>query len=210
MTMNKLLSAFTLALTVTALFLLSGCIARSPEDTAKQYWEAVMAGDETKAKSLTLAPTKEGLETFIQPADGSQVEFGDTTLTDDTAAIATSLTWADDEYDTTFQIDTILKKSDNEWKVDAEATRKVFISAVYNSTLNGLQQAFEETATEFRRLGEELLGTVATELTEASRELQEGAEEAKVEIEKFLKQIDQNLVEELKKHGSPPPPDPVP
>ncbi|MGI1679891.1 MAG: hypothetical protein K6L75_14210 [Cellvibrionaceae bacterium] len=208
--MRKLLSSFALLLTIAALLSISGCISRSPEDTAKQYWEAIMAGDEAKAKSLVFDNKEEGLETFIQPADGSKVEFGESTITGDTASIATSLTWADEEYDTTFQIETILKKSGKEWKVDTKETRKIFIAAVYNSTLNGLQKAFEETATEFRRLGEELLGTVATELTEASRELQEGAEEAKVEIEKFLKQIDQNLVEELKKHSAPPPADPAP
>ncbi len=193
-----------------SLLLLSGCLSRSPEATAKQYWEAIMTGDETKAKTLVIDSEENGLETFIHPSDGSNVEFGEATVVDDSASVETTLTWADDQYDTTFNIETILKKSDGEWKVDTAETRRIFVTAVYNSTLNGLQKAFESTASEFRRLGEELLGSVASELTEATKELEEGAEEAKIEIDKFLKQIDQNLAEELKKYRVPPPPAPDP
>lgn len=202
---TSVLSVLVIALTA---FGLSGCFSAKPEQVAENYWQAIMAGDEAGAKSLSIDTNEEGLETFIQPADGSRVEFGEATITDDTATIATRLTWTDDQYETTFPIQTVLKKVDGDWKVDTAETRKIFIAAVYDSTLNGLQKAFEETASEFRRLGEELLGTVATELTEAAKELEEDAEEAKSEIEKFLKQIDQNLVEELKKHGAPPPNDP--
>jgi len=180
---------------------LSGCFGTSPEDVARQYWDAVLAGDEQQAKALSVDPEEAGLETFIQPGSGSSVTFGETIIDGENAEVPTVLTWVDENNTVSYQLSTALVKQDKDWQVDAYATRRSLINSVYNSTLTDLQKAFEDSAAEFRRLGEELVEEVSADISEASRELEQNAREAGEELDGFLQKLDQKLVEELKKHS---------
>jgi len=157
--------------------------------------------DEQQAKALSVDPEEAGLETFIQPGSGSSVTFGETIIDGENAEVPTVLTWVDENNTVSYQLSTALVKQDKDWQVDAYATRRSLINSVYNSTLTDLQKAFEDSAAEFRRLGEELVEEVSADISEASRELEQNAREAGEELDGFLQKLDQKLVEELKKHS---------
>lgn len=188
-------------LALTCLLTLTACSGTGPESIAAQYWDAILDGDEETAKELLADPDQSGPETVIAPGSGSQVSFGEVDMAENTARVATLLEWVDEDNTATYPITTVLVQQDGQWRIDAHATRRSLINSVYQSTLTELQKTFEQSAEEFRKLGEQLVEGMEDELSEAGRVLQENAEQANEELNTFLEKLDEQLVEEIRKRS---------
>lgn len=183
-----------------ALVLLSAC-SQSPEEVAQEYWQAVLADDKEKIKSLVKEQSARELSHIIQPGPASAVSFEETTIEADLAQVQTHLQWGEAEERAHFNFDTVLARTDNGWKIEPEATRDEFFDSVYNSTLSGLEAALSQSLESFRALSGEVAREMSTELSKASAELQRQTEQANEEIQKFLKELDKELSQELEKHS---------
>lgn len=181
-------------------FLLSACSRNSPESIANTYWQAMFVADEEAFTEIILDKKASGLHKILDPGNESKIVFGETDIDGDTAKIDTTLTWKNSEEESTFGTKTILVKTDEGWKVDTEQTQKVFFDSVYASTLTGLEAALADTASAFLELGDSLTDSMAKELSNATRQLQQQSENANQEIQDFLKNLDENLQQELEKH----------
>ncbi|GAB1266667.1 hypothetical protein NBRC116493_03370 [Aurantivibrio infirmus] len=182
------------------LLILSACSRNSPEQVANDYWQALFISDEASISTLVFDQEASSLHKILDPGDESKVVFGDIKIEGDIAKVDTLLTWKDSEKESTFGTKTILRKTDDGWKIDTEQTQKVFFDSVYASTLSGLEAALADSANAFLELGDSITNSMAEELSNASQALQQQSEEANQEIQAFLQKLDENLKKELEKH----------
>lgn len=190
------------------LLLLTACAQNSPEDVARRYWQAVIAGDEQAIRETIVQSASPGLSTVIQPGPDSRVTFGHTEREsfagpnepEAAAEVPTTIHWVDENGETsTFETETVLVFENGEWKVDPAQTRAAFFESVYRSALTGLEAALEESAEAFRELGNDMSESMAREMAEASQQLREQSEKANEELQKFLESLDEDLQRELEK-----------
>jgi len=182
------------------LFLLSACSQNTPEGVANEYWQAMFADEEETITKIMLDKEASGLHKTLDPGSESKIVFGDTYIDGDTAKIDTMLTWKNSKEESTFATKTILIRTNEGWKIDTEQTQKVFFNSVYASTLTGLEAALVNSANAFLELGDSLTDSMADELSNATRKLQQQSEAANQEIQEFLKNLDVNLQQELEKY----------
>lgn len=192
------------------LLLLSGCAKNAPDDVARRYWEAVIAGDEQAIRQTIVKSASPSLSTVIRPGPKSTVSVGHPERESfagpkekeegGAAEVPTTIHWVDENGKTsTFETETVLVYEEGYWKVDPARTRAAFFDSVYRSALTGLEAALEESAQAFEELGNDISESMARELVEASRELQEQSKKANEELQQFLKNLDEDLRQELEK-----------
>lgn len=178
--------------------LISAC-EKSPESVAQQYWRGILDNNESLVADNASQRSKRELFTTIAPDEGSSVKFGETKIEADRAQVDTILTWVDEEKEqsTEFNLQTVLVKEDDGWKVDTARTRQQFFTAVYRGSLDGLSSVLAESLANFQVLGEEMAGAMAQDISAAIDELEQESAEAGKELQEFLQSLDKDLSEAI-------------
>lgn len=157
-----------LALGVTLLF--SCDLGAGPDAIARNFWEAVRAGDLERAAEYTSGGSARPLRRWGEAGAIEELRFGDTLSNERRASTETSLLTKAGDFELRVQFETRLVREAGLWKVDVERTREELSRGLIAA---GMASAEHLIAEGLHELGEALeLG--AREAREALEEALEG------------------------------------
>ena len=158
-----------------------GCplIEAQPEDTARGFWEALVADDLAAARGLSTAPSEERLAALLGRTDLKAATVGAALRNETSALVETTIFEASGAAALAFN--THLARFDSGWRVDAEATGRALRQARVAAALGNLEEALEEGG----RVLEEAIEQGVREAGDALREALE-------EIDRALEQSQQD------------------
>ena len=166
-------------LVVLCALAVTGCSgpSRSPEQVAEAFWLSVLTDDLDGVRAQSTASSAAELDLSMLEMDAT-VTFGDTTVDEQTASVATHLQDPAGT-DPVAAIDTVLLLEDGEWRVDATDT----LASARREMVTGV-------AKDIRELGKEI-----------QRELEAAVEELRNEMPKLRDDLEAlgELTEQLRR-----------
>lgn len=125
-----------------------GLFASGPDRVAKEFWEAVAAGELDGAKAFSTEADLRRLARLAERYAIEEVEVGSVLTHDSTAEVGTTL-----ELETGLSVSfhTELRRYDEGWRVDAAASGQALRQAIVEVSLTELRESFRESA---ERIGE--------------------------------------------------------
>jgi len=143
-----------------------GLVAASPEDVAKDFWQAVAAGEIEEAEALATETRLRRLQRMADRLELGEVQVGKAVVTENTALVETTFEAKSEPV----IFDTHMVKTEDGWRVDPRRSRQAMNAAMVEASVADLRDAF--------RAGAGALGEAMEEgLEEASEAMREALEE---------------------------------
>jgi hypothetical protein len=155
--------------------------ANTPDATARAFWEAMAAGDDTAVRDHATGAGSRAMDSSQGRWRGVAATFGEIRINGDVATVDTRLTFPDRTGQAPIRLRTVLRRENGRWRVD------------YTKTMESLpaQHALSDLIKELRRFSEQFSG----ELDRGSSELEKDLPE----IEKALKNLGDSVGEALER-----------
>jgi hypothetical protein len=184
------MKAITLPVVIlAALLFISGCAQKqTPEDITRGFWQAVVANDLEKARSLTTKASQSSISVLNNREKTlRQVEVGSARISETTAEVPTTLIGDRNGEETRIELTTFLLQEEESWRVEGDKT----VNALVSSSLEGM---LKNLTTDFSALGSALNQSITTGLREFLGELQKNVPELKKELGQYT---DENKAREI-------------
>ena len=147
-------------LSLPLLFVLAtgGCgAAGGPESVARNFWDAIMAGDKDTAKKYATKNSMAEMELEPQQAgEERDVKFGKAVESADQVSVPTTLVTTANGQEQKVPLNTILIKEDGDWKVDWNQTLASMLGGMMGEMMKGMSEAMEGMAEEMGKSFEEM------------------------------------------------------
>ncbi len=150
-----------------------GLISSSPENVAKNFWQAVSDGKIEKAEELATKSSLRRLERMADRLELSDVQVEDAVVTENAAEVETSFE-ADGE---PVVFSTHLVKTEDGWRVDPRRSRQSMNAALVEASVADLRDAFRAGAGALGEAMEEGLEEATEAMREALEELERPGEQ---------------------------------
>jgi hypothetical protein len=151
--LRRLLSLPLLLLLTTA-----GCDAMGgPESVARNFWDAIMAGDKAAAQKYAAKNSVAELELEPkQPGEERAIELGKAVESADQVSIPTTLVTTSQDQTQRIPLNTILIKEKGDWKVDWNQTMASMLGGMMGEMMKGMSEAMKGMADEMGKSFEEM------------------------------------------------------
>jgi hypothetical protein len=149
----------------------------SPQEVARNFWEAMRSGDREQAATLV---TDESLRLFDDgqlPDEMEKILLGEALRNESAAVVRTSMLTRTDDIELNVVFHTHLLLERDEWRVDLVATQQELSGATFSAGMKFMGQAIGEGIEEFGQA----LERGAAEVRDAIRDVIEELENAEGE-----------------------------
>ncbi len=171
------------------LFSVAGCQAtRPPDEVSKIFWQAMTDKDLATARQHATVDSREMIgEDSGLPLQQISLQMGETTITGDSASVATRVTSQTLPQYREFSFDTLLLKQEGRWKVDYRRTLQMMPKMPLQNLIDNLRIFSEQLGRQFEQ-----------QLPLIEQFMQQFTEELNRQIEEFNRRFDRPRPE--KKH----------
>jgi len=170
-----------------------GCYTdKPPQEVAQHFWEAMKVQDIESARNHSTTETRSLIDATDEQLRDANVKFGKILIDGNTATIETVVQMRRNGTETTLPSQTILKREDEEWRVDYLQTKKSIKEP----------GSLADIAEEVQELGKKISDHMDEALVEIKEKIPEYTEQIKKLGETASKKMDevwQRQVSEIKK-----------
>ena len=202
----KTLKKYFISLLLTTL-VLTGCFRpESPQDVAREFWEAVVTNNVDDAIEYSTLVDAKSYDAFNNKWDGYQPVMGKIIIDGNHAEVETELSRINDTGKNRQALNTYLVKQDGQWKVDYVRTAESINGGALGQFLgqldklgkklsDTLKDSSDKFSVEMQRLEEELKTLAKSVDDEANKIVEQYGTELKKSIEELAESIDRALKE---------------
>ena len=149
----------------------------SPQEVARNFWEAMRSGDREQAATLVTDESRRLFDDGQLPDEMEKILLGEALRNESAAVVRTSMLTRTDDIELNVVFHTHLLLERDEWRVDLVATQQELSRATFSAGMKFMGQAIGEGIEEFGQA----LERGAAEVRDAIRDVIEELENAEGE-----------------------------
>jgi hypothetical protein len=164
-------SNWTRIVSLTLFAALSCGTLDSPEDVARDFWEAMRVGDRELAATFVTDDSLRLLDEGISPDTMEEILFGEVLRNETAANVRTSMLTRDGDVELNIVFQTHLVLQQNEWKVDLGATQQEVTRATFSAGMKFVGEVIGQGIEEFGQVLEQGAAEVRDAIRNAIEDL---------------------------------------
>jgi hypothetical protein len=169
--MKELQGRFILTLAATVFG--CGLFAASPDEVARDFWDASVDGDFDLAAEYVTEASRHVLERAEDAPEVEEVALGEIVIDGDRANVHTTLSAMMNDRPIEVEFNTMLEKEDGEWRVNLTATSGQMISKIMGGAAGEIMSQFGQAMGEqMRGIMEGMMKGLAEGMQEMGSEFQ--------------------------------------
>jgi hypothetical protein len=168
----------TRAASISVLLAVSCGTSFSPDEVARNFWEAKQSGDLELAATFVTDESLRLLDDGVLPDTMEKILFGEVLRNESAAVVRTSMLTRADDIDLNIVFHTHLVLEDDDWRVDLVATQQEVSNATFSAGMKFVGQAVGQGIEEFGQALEQGAAEVRDAIRDAIEELGKAEGEA--------------------------------